>query len=63
PDAVLDGETGWVVRGGSPTEAAERVVTLLGDPELRDRMGQRGREWGEEKWRWDLLAETLKTLL
>ena len=63
PDAVLDGETGWVVRGGSPTEAAERVVTLLGDPELRERMGQRGREWVEEKWRWDLLAERLKQLL
>ncbi|KND41252.1 MULTISPECIES: glycosyltransferase family 4 protein [Streptomyces] len=63
PDAVLDGETGWVVRGGSPTDTAERVVTLLGDPELRARMGQRGREWVEEKWRWDLLAETLKTLL
>ncbi|MDT0570224.1 glycosyltransferase family 4 protein [Streptomyces sp. DSM 3412] len=63
PDAVLDGETGWVVRGGSSTDTAERVVTLLGDPELRARMGQRGREWVEEKWRWDLLAETLKTLL
>ncbi|MDX3543482.1 glycosyltransferase family 4 protein [Streptomyces europaeiscabiei] len=63
PDAVLDGETGWVVRGGSPEDAAERIVTLLGDPELRARMGQRGREWVEEKWRWDLLAETLKSLL
>ncbi|MDX3778469.1 glycosyltransferase family 4 protein [Streptomyces europaeiscabiei] len=63
PDAVLEGETGWVVRGGSPEDAAERIVTLLGDPELRARMGQRGREWVEEKWRWDLLAETLKSLL
>ncbi|WDF37493.1 glycosyltransferase family 4 protein [Streptomyces sp. T12] len=63
PDAVLDGETGWVVRGGSPAEAAERIITLLGDPELRVRMGERGREWVEEKWRWDLLAEKLKALL
>jgi phosphatidylinositol alpha-1,6-mannosyltransferase len=63
PDAVLDGETGWVVRGGSPEEAADRITTLLGDRELRERMGQRGREWVEEKWRWDLLAETLKSLL
>ncbi|MDX3523558.1 glycosyltransferase family 4 protein [Streptomyces scabiei] len=63
PDAVLDGETGWVVRGGSPEEAADRVITLLGDRELRERMGQRGREWVEEKWRWDLLAETLTSLL
>ncbi|MFJ4875754.1 glycosyltransferase family 4 protein [Streptomyces sp. NPDC088745] len=63
PDAVLDGETGWVVRGGEPAEAAERVVTLLQDADLRRRMGERGRAWVEEKWRWDLLAEKLKTLL
>ncbi|MGW1602643.1 glycosyltransferase family 4 protein [Streptomyces eurythermus] len=63
PDAVLDGETGWVVRGGEPAEAADRIVTLLRDPGLRRRMGERGRLWVEEKWRWDLLAENLKELL
>ncbi|MFI1361701.1 glycosyltransferase family 4 protein [Streptomyces griseochromogenes] len=63
PDAVLDGETGWVVRGGEPTEAAERIVALLADAELRRRMGERGRQWVEEKWRWDLLAEKLRDLL
>ncbi|MEU9003245.1 glycosyltransferase family 4 protein [Streptomyces sp. NPDC059982] len=63
PDAVLDGETGWVVRGGSPDEAADRIVALLRDPELRARMGARGRAWVEEKWRWDLLAERLRELL
>ncbi|MEV6740704.1 glycosyltransferase family 4 protein [Streptomyces sp. NPDC051104] len=63
PDAVLDGETGWVVRGGSEEETADRIITLLGDPELRRRMGERGRQWVEEKWRWDLLAERLRDLL
>ncbi|MFF8863468.1 glycosyltransferase family 4 protein [Streptomyces sp. NPDC015139] len=63
PDAVLDGETGWVVRGGEPAEAADRIVALLGDAGLRRRMGERGRRWVEEKWRWDLLAERLKELL
>ncbi|MEU7486241.1 glycosyltransferase family 4 protein [Streptomyces sp. NPDC042319] len=63
PDAVLDGETGWVVPGGSPAAAADRIVPLLQDPELRRRMGERGRAWVEEKWRWDLLAERLRTLL
>ncbi|MFF2325877.1 MULTISPECIES: glycosyltransferase family 4 protein [unclassified Streptomyces] len=63
PDAVLDGETGWVVRGGSAEESADRIVTLLRDPELRQRMGERGRAWVEEKWRWDLLAERLRALL
>ncbi|WP_435255782.1 glycosyltransferase family 4 protein [Streptomyces althioticus] len=63
PDAVLDGETGWVVRGDSPAETAERVTALLADEELRRSMGRRGRDWVEEKWRWDLLADKLKTLL
>ncbi|HZG04241.1 MAG TPA: glycosyltransferase family 4 protein [Streptomyces sp.] len=68
PDAVLDGETGWVVRAGAPgdeaaRETADRIVTLLKDPELRRRMGERGRQWVEERWRWDLLAERLKDLL
>ncbi|MFD9035467.1 glycosyltransferase family 4 protein [Streptomyces sp. NPDC059567] len=63
PDAVLDGETGWVVRGDAPAESADRIATLLLDPELRRRMGERGRAWVEDRWRWDLLAERLKELL
>ncbi|WP_055470660.1 glycosyltransferase family 4 protein, partial [Streptomyces pathocidini] len=63
PDAVLDGETGWVVRGESAEDAADRIATLLKDPELRRRMGERGRAWVEDRWRWDLLAERLAALL
>jgi phosphatidylinositol alpha-1,6-mannosyltransferase len=63
PDAVLDGETGWVVPGGSPAPTADRIVTLLADPELRRRMGDRGRQWVEDAWRWDLLAQRLRDLL
>jgi phosphatidylinositol alpha-1,6-mannosyltransferase len=63
PDAVLDGETGWVVRGGSAEQCADRIVTLLADADLRRRMGERGRAWVEEKWRWDLLAENLRRTL
>ncbi|THA26819.1 glycosyltransferase family 1 protein [Streptomyces sp. RKND-216] len=63
PDAVRDGETGWVVRGGSPDETADRLVTLLADPALRTRMGTAGRAWVESHWRWDLLADHLRALL
>ncbi|MBC7272689.1 MAG: glycosyltransferase family 4 protein [Streptomyces sp.] len=63
PDAVLDGETGYVVRGTSVEDTADRVTTLLGDAELRRRMGERGRRWVEERWRWELLAERLEELL
>ncbi|MFF4605440.1 glycosyltransferase family 4 protein [Streptomyces sp. NPDC001339] len=63
PDAVLHGETGYVVPGGAPTPTADRIITLLKDPALRRAMGERGRAWVEERWRWDLLAEQLKELL
>ncbi|MFT2018545.1 glycosyltransferase family 4 protein [Streptomyces sp. 796.1] len=63
PDAVIDGETGWVVSGTSVEQSADRIATLLADPELCRRMGERGRAWIEERWRWDLLAHRLTELL
>ncbi|MER7753402.1 glycosyltransferase family 4 protein [Kitasatospora sp. NPDC097643] len=63
PDAVLEGETGYVVPGGSAEAAAERIVRLLHDEELRRRMGEAGRRWVERSWRWDLLAGRLTSLL
>ncbi|EST34723.1 glycosyl transferase family 1 [Streptomycetaceae bacterium MP113-05] len=63
PDAVRDGETGYVVHGGVPVEAADGIVTLLDDADLRARMGAAGRDWVESQWRWDLLAARLRALL
>ncbi|MDY0816277.1 glycosyltransferase family 4 protein [Kitasatospora purpeofusca] len=63
PDAVLEGETGYVVPGGTPSAAAERIVRLLRDEELRRRMGEAGRRWVDCSWRWDLLAGRLTSLL
>lgn len=63
PDAVLEGETGYVVPGGSAQAAAERIVRLLADEQLRRRMGEAGRRWVERSWRWDLLAGRLTSLL
>ncbi|WP_369184259.1 glycosyltransferase family 4 protein [Streptomyces sp. Y1] len=63
PDAVLEGETGYVVPGGSAAAAAERIVRLLRDEELRRSMGEAGRRWVERSWRWDLLAGRLTSLL
>jgi phosphatidylinositol alpha-1,6-mannosyltransferase len=63
PDAVLDGETGYVVPGRSVAAVADRVAALLLDEGLRRRMGERGRRWVEESWRWDLLAGRLTSLL
>jgi phosphatidylinositol alpha-1,6-mannosyltransferase len=63
PDAVLDGETGYVVPGRSPSAVADRLSTLLLDPVLAERMGKRGRQWIEERWRWDDVIASLRGLL
>jgi phosphatidylinositol alpha-1,6-mannosyltransferase len=61
PDAVLEGETGYVVR--DPSALANRLIELLGDPALARRMGEAGRKWVESDWRWDTQADRLTTLL
>lgn len=63
PDAVLEGETGFVVDGRDVESVAERLVRLLRDPELRTRMGAAGRAWVERDWRWDIVAARLTDLL
>ncbi|MGI8760673.1 MAG: glycosyltransferase family 4 protein [Jatrophihabitantaceae bacterium] len=61
PDAVRDGETGYLVDGVHAV--AERLITLLGDGGLRARMGAAGRAWVERDWRWDVVAAHLTDLL
>ncbi|MEU3494907.1 glycosyltransferase family 4 protein [Kitasatospora cineracea] len=64
PDAVREGETGYVVPGvGGEELLAQRLVRLLGDEGLRREMGEAGRKWVHEAWRWDMLAERLTGLL
>lgn len=43
-DVVVDGETGFVVASGRAADLADRVAELLGDPELRARLGRAARE-------------------
>jgi phosphatidylinositol alpha-1,6-mannosyltransferase len=63
PDAVRDGVTGVVVNGRDVARVASEVGALLADPDRAAKMGARGREWVEEVWRWDVLAERLRGLL
>lgn len=42
-ESVVDGETGYVCHPTDPAGFAERVNELLGDPDLRERMGTAGR--------------------
>ena len=63
PEAVREGETGYVVDGRDVAQVADRVATLLGDPVLARRMGAAGRAWVEREWRWDAQAERMRAIL
>lgn len=63
PDAVRDGETGYVVAGRDVPALAERIALLLADTSMARRMGAAGRAWVEAEWRWDTQADRLAGLL
>jgi len=63
PDAVREGETGFVVPGRDVAAVADRLATLLTDRALAARMGAAGRAWVESEWRWETQAARLHTLL
>jgi glycosyltransferase involved in cell wall biosynthesis len=44
PDVVRDGEDGFLVDAGATDDLGDRLEQLARDPELRARMGERGRE-------------------
>ncbi|MEV6811254.1 glycosyltransferase family 4 protein [Micromonospora sp. NPDC051296] len=63
PDAVREGETGYVVDGSDLLQLTDRVVTLLADRDLARQLGAAGRAWVEREWRWETQAHRLTTLL
>lgn len=63
PDAVLHGETGYVVDPYNPVAVAAKVSGLLRDPERARAMGKAGRDWVREEWSWTRSVETLRTVL
>ncbi len=63
-EAVLDGETGLVVRDPSdPTAVADALDRLISDPRLASRQGQAARHRAESLFGYDVLAARLKQAL
>jgi phosphatidyl-myo-inositol dimannoside synthase len=63
PDAVREGETGYVVGGRDVPAIAGRLAELLADPARAKAMGAAGRAWVEREWRWETKAARLSGLL
>jgi phosphatidylinositol alpha-1,6-mannosyltransferase len=63
PDAVREGETGYVVGGRDVEALAARLTGLLADPARAKAMGAAGRAWVEREWRWEKQAGRMSRLL
>jgi len=63
PDAVLDGETGYVVPGRDQEALTNKLVQLLADAAGAAAMGDKGQAWIDREWTWDLVADRLEQIL
>lgn len=57
PEVIADGETGLLVPPMDPEALANAIRTLLADPDLRDRLGRKGRERVQHLFTWEKAAE------
>lgn len=63
PDAIAQGESGYVVPGRDTGALAARVTELLTDPARARAMGEKGRAWVERDWSWEQAAARLRAII
>jgi phosphatidylinositol alpha-1,6-mannosyltransferase len=63
PDAVREGETGYVVPGRGLRDLVDRLNRLLGDPPAAQAMGEKGVAWVNQEWQWDVIAARFSQIL
>jgi|CXWL01.1.fsa_nt_gi glycosyltransferase involved in cell wall biosynthesis len=59
PEAVEDGKNGFLVPAQSPHDLAGRIVTLINEPELAEKMGDYARYLSETRFGWDSIARQI----
>ena len=62
PDAVREGETGFLTEGEDPAAIARTVARLLDDEALRSRLGAGGRKAVETWYNWGRVTRELREL-
>jgi spore coat protein SA len=61
PEVVRDGVNGLLLeQKDDPVELAEKIIRLLGDPDLRKTLGQQGRDRVVNHFSWDKIARDLE---
>lgn len=63
PEAVIDGESGFLVPAGDPAAIAAKVGELLRDPVARQKFGAAGREWMKSAFTFDSQAAAYLRLI
>ncbi|TSC55641.1 MAG: group 1 glycosyl transferase [Parcubacteria group bacterium Gr01-1014_18] len=61
PEAVISGETGYIVEGRDISSLSGAMMRLLGDPEEARRMGERARERVMRDFTWEKLMKHHKS--
>jgi phosphatidylinositol alpha-1,6-mannosyltransferase len=56
-EVIEDGNQGLLTRPTDPKDLAQKVNTLIDDPELRTKMGKRGRKRVMENFTWDVVGK------
>lgn len=62
-EAVLQGETGYLIDPTSTDDLAKAVLAILDDPQLAGAMGSAGRKWALRTFSEGAVSESLKELL
>jgi phosphatidylinositol alpha-1,6-mannosyltransferase len=62
PDAVRNGETGFLIPPEDPAAIAAAVNRLLGDPDLARRVGVAGRRAVETHYNWDRVVRDVRAI-
>jgi phosphatidylinositol alpha-1,6-mannosyltransferase len=62
PEAIVDGETGFLIQSGDDQALRDAIAKLLEDPALARKMGAAGRQWAQQ-WTWERSRQALKTIL
>lgn len=62
PDFLKDGETGLFCKPRDAGDIADKVIELLKNDELRNKLADNGRKLVREKYSWDLIASKYKEI-
>lgn len=62
-DAIIDGETGILVKPKDYKDIAKAVIKLMTDKELAQKLGQNGKQRVETEFNWDIITKRISNVI